>query len=69
MAHFEAATARRELPEILLSAALPQDRRPRLVATGFATTLDRAFSGSSYYLGRAGMAERLIDIAARSRAA
>ena len=62
MAYFEAEAAQRGLPEIVLATRpLPSHRRPRLVATGFATTLDRAFSGSSYYLGRAGMAEQLIE--------
>lgn len=61
MAHFEAEAARQGLPEVILSSSPSSTRRPRLVATGFATTLERAFSGSSYYLSQAGMAERVLD--------
>jgi glycosyltransferase involved in cell wall biosynthesis len=57
MRRFDAARAARELPESVLvpASAMPADRRPRLVSTGFVNSLPRAFSGSSYYLTLAGM--------------
>ncbi|MFT3905978.1 MAG: glycosyltransferase family 4 protein [Steroidobacteraceae bacterium] len=61
MPPFEPATARWRLPEAIITDDLPTHRRPRLIATGYATTLNAAFSGSSYYLAEAGMAAGQIE--------
>lgn len=63
MSNFDAGRAARELPESVLvpASALPTDRPARLVSTGFVNSLQRSFSGSSYYLTLAGMDSGKIE--------
>jgi glycosyltransferase involved in cell wall biosynthesis len=65
---FDAARARRHLPEAIFRPGIEAKARPTLIATGYIHTIRTAFSGSSYYLAEAGMKAGLVDgiIAAQS---
>lgn len=50
------------LPDVLLRPdAIPTDRRPRLVATGYGGSVRASFSGSTAYLAEAGISEGSLD--------
>jgi glycosyltransferase involved in cell wall biosynthesis len=52
----------RRLPEVALADPPHKPgRRPRLIAAGYGYSLEKAFSGSSWHLAQAGMAEGAID--------
>lgn len=58
---FNLERAASHLPEFLFSPTTGSADRPRLIATGYIKTIETAFSGSSYYLARAGMAIGVFD--------
>jgi len=61
---FDLAKAKQILPESLLCASehLPKSRPPRLLsAMAFSPTLEASFSGSTYYLAKAGLATRNLE--------
>ncbi len=58
---FNGDDLRRTLPDAVFGPPIALRRRPRLVLAGHGADVRRCFSGSSFYLTEAGIAEKLIE--------